>query len=178
LTVITDELDRLIQSFIPIQKEIIQAMDELLTFHNAGEFLILFLATVIIASFAEEMLFRGFFQGTMERLTDVTKAVMSTALVFAVVHFNPWWFLEIVLFGVLIGVIVWKSGSIFPGIAVHALKNFLAMITTNAEPQNMSWYLLKEHVHPIWLILALGIIIIGFRLLYRFTEGEKLYKSA
>lgn len=172
LTVLADELDRIIQSFVPIQKELVEAMGDLLTFHNTGEFLILFAATVVIASFAEEMLFRGFFQGTMERLTDVTKAVMSTALVFAVVHFNPWWFLEILIFGVLIGVIVWKSGSIFPGVAVHALKNFLAMITTNTEPDRMSWYFLKGHVHPIWLVLALGMIIGGFRLLYKFTEKE------
>ena len=170
LTAVMDELDQLIRSVVPMQRDLVEAMGDMLTFHNAGEFFVLFLATVVIAGFGEEMLFRGFFQGTMEQITSMRKAIITTAIVFAVLHFNPWWFLEIMIFGVIIGVVVLKSGSIFPGVVIHCIKNFLSMIVTNTRPESMSWYLLKGHVHPAWIVLGLGMVVLGFWLMNKFEE--------
>jgi membrane protease YdiL (CAAX protease family) len=172
LTAVMDELDHLIQSVAPMQTEIVEAMVDLLTFHNAGEFFVIFLATVVIAGIGEEMLFRGFFQGTMERITSAKKAVIATAMVFAILHFNPWYFLEITIFGIIMGVVVWKSGSIFPAMVIHGLKNFLSLITSNVKPESISWYLFKGHVHPAWLVLGLGMVVFGLWFFDKFT-GEK-----
>jgi len=172
LSVVTDEMDRLIQMLLPMPEEIQKAMNELMIFDSTGELVVLIIATVVIAGFAEEMLFRGFFQGALERVTDVTKAVLSTAFVFAFVHFNPWWIIEILILGVLLGVMVWRSGSIFPGVVVHGIYNAAALGLINAEPSTLDWYVVRGHVSPVWILLSLVMIVFGFRVFYRLTENS------
>jgi len=170
LSIVIDELDTLIQILIPMPEELYQAMREFLLFDTMGELAIIVVATVVVASFAEEMLFRGFFQGALEKMTDVTKAVLVTAFVFAFVHFNPWWFVEILILGVCLGVLVWRSGSIFPSVIVHGVNNALSVLLINTGSDTLGWYRFKGHVSPIWLILGLGCIVFGFRVFYGLTE--------
>ena len=171
LSIIIDELDTLIQTFIPMPEELYQAMKEFMLFDTVGELVLIIVATVVVASFAEEMLFRGFFQGVLEKMIDVTKAVLVTAFVFAFVHFNPWWFVEILILGVFLGVLVWRSGSIFPSVVVHGVNNVLAVLLINTGSDELGWYRFKGHVSPIWLILGLGCIVFGFRVFYGLTEN-------
>lgn len=172
LSFVTDELNRLIQMLIPMPEELFREIKQFLIFDSTGELFFIFVAVVVIASFTEEMLFRGFFQGSLERVTDATKAVMVTAFVFAFVHFNPWWFVEILILGVLLGVLVWRSGSVFPAVTVHAVYNTLAVVFVNTDEAKLGWYLTKGHVSPMWVVLGLGCIILGFRMFYRLTEEE------
>jgi len=171
-SVVTDELDRLLQILIPMPEKLWHLMKDFLIFHSTKEMVILIIAVVFVASFAEEMLFRGFFQGALERATDVTKAVLISAFVFAVSHFNPWWVVEILIFGVLLGVLVWRSGSIFPCVVVHGINNTLALVFINTDVSRLNWYSFKGHVSPLWLVLGLGFIVFGFRIFYRLTEKE------
>lgn len=172
LSVVTDEMDRLIQMLIPVPEELQQAMREFMVFRSTGELIVLVIATVVIAGFAEEMLFRGFFQGALERVTDVTKAVLGTAFVFAFVHFNPWWLVEILILGVLLGVMVWRSGSIFPAVVVHGVYNASAIGLINSDASELEWYLVRGHISPIWVLLGLGCVVFGFRLFYWMTEKK------
>jgi len=171
-SVVTDELDRLLQILIPMPERLWHLMKDFLIFRSTEEMVILIIAVIFVASFAEEMLFRGFFQGALERATDVTKAVLISAFVFAVSHFNPWWVVEILIFGVLLGVLVWRSGSIFPGVVVHGVNNTLALVFINTDVSRLKWYSFKEHVSPLLLVLGLGFIFFGFRIFYRLTEKE------
>jgi membrane protease YdiL (CAAX protease family) len=91
LSVVTEEINRLVQFVLPMPETLAKSLEETLIFHSVSEFLVLILGVVIIAGFVEEMLFRGFFQGAMEQVTDVTRSVLITALVFTMIHFNPWW---------------------------------------------------------------------------------------
>jgi membrane protease YdiL (CAAX protease family) len=170
LTVVTDELSRIVQMLLPMSEEIQQSMEAFLVFDSAGELLLVLFTVVVVAGFAEEMLFRGFFQGTLERVMDVTRAVLATAFVFAFVHFNPWWLVEVLILGVLLGVLTWRSGSIFPSVAVHMVKNGLAVVFMNADESRLGWFLMKDHVSPVWVVVGLGIVVFGFRMFYRMTE--------
>ena len=170
--VVVDEIDVLIQSFFPMSEDLVVAMDRLITFNSPGDLIVLILGVVVIAAFGEEMLFRGFFQGVMEKATDVTKAVITTAFVFAFIHFNPWWLVEILILGVFLGVMAWRSGSIFPCIVVHGLNNGFAILFTNVDPSRLGWYQFRGHVAPVWILLGIGCLVYGFRLFYRLTEDN------
>ena len=175
MSIVTDEMDRMIQMLIPMPEKIQQAMHELMRIGSTEDLVVLVIATVVVAGFAEEMLFRGFFQGTLEHVTDVTKAVLSTAFVFAFVHFNPWWIVEILLLGVLLGVLVWRSGSVFPAVVVHGVYNGIALYLMNCDASRLDWYLVKGHVSPVWIVLGLGVIVWGFRLFYRLAEPGEIF---
>ncbi len=171
LSILMDEADRLIQLILPMRKEIAESLRELLLINSTVEFIIVISSVVIVASFAEEMLFRGFFQGAMEKqITDTTKAIMTTALVFAFVHFNPWWFLQILVLGVVMGVLVWKTDSIFPSIIIHGVNNGLAVIFANTQPEKLGLYLFNGHVSPVLIILSTICLYFSVKYLYKLTE--------
>ena len=170
LSIVIDELDCLIQKFISMPEELYQGMRESMMFDTTGELILLILGVVIMAAFAEEMLFRGFFQGSLEQITNPPKAILVTAFVFAFVHFNPWWFVEILILSIFLGIMVWRSGSLFPCVIVHAVNNALAIVLINTEPANLEWYRFKGHVFPMWVVLGLGCVVFGFRIFYGLSE--------
>ena len=47
---------------------------------------------------------------------DITKAVLVTSLFFAMIHFNPYWTIQIYLLGVILGFLSWKTKSVIPSI--------------------------------------------------------------
>lgn len=171
-SVVVHEMEQIIQLLIPMNPEIIEKVQRMLTFHTLTEGILLFFSAVLTASVAEEMLFRGFLQGALERQTNITRGIMSTALIFAIFHFNPWGFLEYMLIGVLFGVMVWKTGSILPSIVAHAVHNIFAIWIINTDPVRLNWYTWGDHVSPLWVAAGLAFIVFGFRSLYQITDKQ------
>ena len=169
-TVVSDEIDRIIQTFFPIPEIIQQALEEALKIDSTSDFIIIVFSAVFLAAFLEEMLFRGFIQTSFENTFDVTKAVMSTTLLFAVVHFNPWWSIQIMIFGIILGVMAWKSGSIIPAIIVHFINNSVALIFANLKPEQYQWYLYKNHVSIPIVLGAVLVTVYGFKLFYHYCD--------
>jgi uncharacterized protein len=174
LSVVTDEIDRLVEFILPMPEEIRRSLTDVMTAHSAADFALLVLAVVVAASIAEEMLFRGFLQGALERSMDVTKAVLLSAFIFTLLHFNPWWLIDILVAGVFLGVMSWKSRSLWPCVIVHAVNNGLGIVFVHVDESRMGWYLIGGHVSPIWVAAGVGIIYVGFRWFYRTIDEGRL----
>ncbi len=170
LTIIIDEFDRLIQTIIPMPEFLIEAMEESLKIQSPSDLVIILFSAVLLASVLEEMLFRGFLQVSLEQRLDVTRAVMSSAIIFAIVHMNPWWTIQFTLFGIILGVMAWKSRSIIPAIVVHFINNGTALIFNNMEKENYQWYLYKGHVSIPILVGSIIILFYGMKVFYYFCE--------
>ncbi|MDP3235931.1 MAG: type II CAAX endopeptidase family protein [Myxococcales bacterium] len=100
------------------------------------------LAVVVLAPVAEELLFRGvFFRGLNERLGVIASAVLS-GFIFSAYHLDPVGFLPRFEIGIVLALLVWKSGSLWPCIAVHAANNALSMMLTAAQIQDsdLPWW--------------------------------------
>ncbi len=160
LSVLMDELDRLVALVFPLPENISQAMG-FLTFNNPTEALLVVGGAVIMAPMVEEIVFRGFFQRQLELgYRDITKAILFSSGLFMVLHFNPWWSLQIYMLGMVLGFLAWRSGSIWPSVVVHGVNNGLAVAFANAEEDAFSWYVMGGHVSPLWLFLA-GLVLYG-----------------
>src|SRR5262249_53971977 len=86
------------------------------------------IAAVIIAPFCEEVFFRGyFFQGLRLRLS-IWPAVVLSAAVFGVAHGGPGSLVLLIVIGLVLAVIRWRTRSLWPGIALHMLNNFLGAL--------------------------------------------------
>ncbi len=163
--VLIDELDRLIALVFPLPPSVMGAMD-LLVISNMGDALLMIGGAVVLAPLVEEALFRGFFQGQLELgYRDATKAVLFSSLLFMLLHFNPWWGVQIYVFGMVLGFLAWRTGSIWPSIYVHAINNGLALMLANVDSGSQEWYLTGQHVSPGWLLVATLLLYAGFRLL-------------
>lgn len=161
--VLSDEIDRIIQILIPAPDYILD-LNGLLKPESLGGFILLFTAVVVIAPLGEELLFRGFLQQFLEKYwKDITRAILVTALFFAIIHMNPYWFIQIYFLGIILGFLAWKTGSVLPPLILHGMNNGGAMLFSFTKVEEHSFYVWGEHVSPFIIVLAIVGLIYGFR---------------
>ncbi|MGI8595289.1 MAG: CPBP family intramembrane glutamic endopeptidase, partial [Solirubrobacteraceae bacterium] len=83
----------------------------------------------VAAPIAEELFFRGFFFTALRRWKGVGVAAAITGAVFGLIHVGsspPEFLAPLALFGVLLCLLYWRTGSLFPCIVLHAVNNSVA----------------------------------------------------
>jgi hypothetical protein len=84
----------------------------------------------LVAPVTEELLFRGLIlRGLLARYA-APKAILLSAFLFGLAHFNPWQFVSATVLGVLFGWLFVRTRSLIPCLAGHALTNTLALAVT------------------------------------------------
>ena len=159
--IIIDTLDRIIHQIIPTPDYIID-LSGIMQPDSILGYVFLFLAVVIVAPIGEEVVFRGFLQKFLEdHWKDITRAVLVTSLFFAIIHFNPFWTIQIYILGVVLGFLSWKTKSVLPSIMLHSINNGAAYILSIYDDINLSFYLWNDHVSPIFIFIAVYLIYKG-----------------
>ena len=106
----------------------------------AGWLLWLLIAVAIVTPIGEEILFRGFlFRGWLRKPGDVWAVIVSTSLLWAIIHVQYDWYVigQIFAFGLLLGWLRWASGSTILTILLHALINAEGMLETVLD---LKWF--------------------------------------
>lgn len=173
LAIIGDQLDRIVQSWFPMPPEIASGMEAI--FRNAPslDFALILVIGTVGAGFAEEMLFRGFFQGVLERQTRLWIAIFFPAALFGLIHFIPWLVLQITILGVVLGLLAWRSQSIFPSVVVHATNNLIAMLLIRWNSEKLEKIYLKgDFVNPVVVLLAIALFIFSWQYIWKNPAGK------
>ena len=165
--ILTDELDRLVMHFFPLPDELQRAITEMVTFTSLPQTILLIITGVLVAAVVEEMLFRGLFQQSLEYYRDPAIAIVLAAVLFAILHFNPWTSLQIPILGLILGYVTWQSQSILPAVLLHALNNGVSMIFINLQSEQMAWYARNDHVNLPLIILGAAAIVPAFKYFLR-----------
>lgn len=156
--ILFDALERIINKIVPTPDYIID-LGKIMQPDSAMGFIFLFLAVVIMAPIGEEMVFRGFLQKFLEEYwKDITRAILISSLIFAMIHFNPYWTIQIYLLGIILGFLSWKTKSIIPSIILHSLNNGIAFILTIFNDSNLNFYFWGDFVSPIFIALAIYLL--------------------
>ncbi len=100
------------------------------------QYLMVFVSLVILPPIAEEVVFRGFMFGGLRRKLSFVGATLITSLLFAVGHLQfgegtpLLWIAGIDTFvlSIVLCYVREKTGSLWPAIAIHAMKNFVAFL--------------------------------------------------
>ena len=89
-------------------------------------------ALALVTPISEEVLFRGYvLRGLLARIGP-GPAVVSTALVFSALHFDPGTIIPIFFTGLALGWLNVKTGSLWPCFAAHAGQNAIALLAVRA----------------------------------------------
>lgn len=127
LGVIADGLTAL----LPEMPETLKALLESMT---GGNFWINFLCVSIFAPFFEEWLCRGMIlRGLLGRGSKPWVAIVISALVFAVIHANPWQAVPAFLLGAFFGYVYYKTGSLKLTMLMHFTNNTFALICGHTD---------------------------------------------
>lgn len=87
-----------------------------------------FLQVCVIAPFIEEVLMRGFVMGGLKSTYGAGTALLVSALLFALLHFNMVQTLSAFVCGVVLGIVYLKTDAIFCCILAHCGYNLISYI--------------------------------------------------
>lgn len=94
-------------------------------------------AAVLLAPLCEEVAFRGYVQTALAQRRGPTAAIGGAAFLFAAIHLDPVRFPALLALGGVFGWLVWRSGSVWPAVAAHAVNNGItsALVLTLGVPE-------------------------------------------
>lgn len=98
------------------------------TFAGIDLRILLFALGFAVFSFGEELLVRGFFMNMLARDIKPMAAILTSAILSAIAGFSVYnipSFINTVLFGILLGIYVFKRGSIWGAVAIRFVWSFV-----------------------------------------------------
>lgn len=122
--------------------------------------IILILTATVVAPIYEEIVFRGILLKGMAKKINPTIALLLSALLFAVVHFNIPQGINAFLLGSVIGFIYITTDSIYLCIFAHFINNILALLVSSRFALIGGKYAMVTHV--ILFILGGILLVIAF----------------
>lgn len=134
----------------------------------------LILLAVVMAPIFEEIIFRGIIQkGLINKGVKPWKAILIAAIIFGLVHGNPWQFVGAVLLGSVLGLVYYKTKSLLLPILLHAFNNLCsAMLIFYTDTESFAeTFKISE-----WMILGIGIILFSI-FCYLFLNKYKVHYS-
>lgn len=156
---------------------------ELVTAGSVPELIFIFLAVAITPAIAEEIFFRGFLQTNIERSghrhSRPYAALLIASLVFAIVHFSVFKLPGLLLLGLAMGYMSYRTNNLLVGSLAHAFNNgFIVLMLylfaesfAGTEPK----LLLGNEDPKLEEIIAMSILFIpmlgfGLYLFHKWTE--------
>jgi membrane protease YdiL (CAAX protease family) len=105
---------------------------------SQAEYIMAFLMLVIIAPVAEEVLFRGYLFGKLQKYAPLWISILITSVLFAIVHFAWNVGLDVFALSIVLCLLRVVSGSLWPSIMLHMLKNGTAFYFLFINPTVLS----------------------------------------
>jgi hypothetical protein len=147
-----------------------------------GQAVLLFVAMALSAPLCEEIFWRGYVQSAYERLPRPWVGALFTSLLFIVWHLRFQGFLALVPIAVAVGLLGWRSQSIFPAILAHFAYNAISSIISTLV--GLAPHLLNPANTTAMLVIGLGaiclvaislpLLVISWVLFWRWTKPAAL----
>jgi len=148
--------------------------------------LLVYASLAIIPAVCEELFFRGMLLSALRSRITARQAVVVSAVAFAVFHVIVLETLAVerffpsLLLGLVLGWVCVRTGSLFPGILLHAANNGLLLSLALFQNELQAWGVgTEEQRHlPWWLLLtAAATAALGFGLLALATKDGRNSES-
>ena len=129
--------------------------------------LALIIAITVIAGFAEEIFFRGYFQRRLLQRWPVWLAIGVASVFFAIAHGSLSYAAYVFPLGVWLGVVAWRTGSVWCSTACHAFNNLVGVLMLYVNSSATAEAELPLPIEIGLVIVALGILAWGIVALRR-----------
>ncbi|MGC4130366.1 MAG: type II CAAX endopeptidase family protein [Bergeyella sp.] len=140
----------------------------------SSDSLMMVIMAVIMAPIFEEIVFRGIIQkGLINKGIKPMTAIWISAVVFGLIHGNPWQFAGAVLLGFVLGLVYHKTKSLLMPILLHAFNNGIStLLISYGETESFADFF---GVSEYW-VLASGIVLFVM-FYYLFTNKYEIHHS-
>lgn len=146
--------------------------DEWVAFYNAQlpdgrlEMALAYGAAVVLGPVAEELVFRGLLFRLCRRHWGLWPSAVLTALLFGIVHGEPWFLFGLIPLGILLAVIYESTGSLTAAAIAHAVHN-LVNVTLMVTGDGLTAETPDAPVNVGWLLASLVVLAASMTMLLR-----------
>jgi sodium transport system permease protein len=142
-------LHSLIKWLYPIAPQMQQQLDELQQRFSSANIGLLILCVAALPAICEELAFRGFILSGFRNLGNNRRAIVISALFFAIAHGFLQQEINAFIMGLVLGYLAVRTGSLFPGVIFHFVHNALAVLSAKVTPELIEQFpILGLLVHP------------------------------
>jgi len=135
-------------------------IQRLLHSNSALQFSWIFFALAITPAICEELLFRGFILGRFLETGQPGQSLMMSSLLFGLFHRDLPALLPTTLAGLMLAFVVWRTGSLYYAIVMHAVINTWAILVVNTRlGESLPWTRQPSHV-PTWLLVVCVLVVV------------------
>lgn len=120
-----------------------------------------FLAVAVAVPLAEELLFRGILQRLAARRWGDLAGVVLGALLFAILHLEPWYLLGLFGVGLLLGYVWAVTRSLTACAVAHGLHNAAALTLMLRQGGEAGSPAVIERADWLWLAASLPVLALG-----------------
>ena len=156
-SILVSEMNNLLRIFLPAPEWFIEMMMNLVA--GKTNFWRSVALTVVVAPLTEELLFRGLILRGFLNHYGKSKAVLVSAILFAIIHLNPWQLIGALILGVIFGWWFVQTRSLIPCLFGHALANAFPLIL-RATFKVLGYTTGETTFWPLWFDI-LGLFLVG-----------------
>lgn len=120
-----EQLERFNRQFKDAYEEVARMLTGSAT---VPELLWVVLIVALIPAFAEEFLFRGLVQRSLQKTITPWRAALVTGMIFGAYHLNPASLIPLAVLGIYLGFLAMRADSIWVSVAAHFYNNAAACI--------------------------------------------------
>lgn len=117
-------------SVLPMSQTFAKALTDVMTPKEQSMSMILF-AMAVMPGICEELLFRGAIYGLLRRKFNTVGCCIFVGVLFGFFHLSGYRLLPTAFLGIILTLMVYRTGSIFPSMLFHASHNALAILATS-----------------------------------------------
>jgi uncharacterized protein len=154
-----------------------QINSQIFTSYSIEELLWLVIVVCITPAICEEVLFRGYFQRTLERTLGM-KSLFIAGTIFGLYHMQPINLISLALLGCMFGYFFYRSKSLLPGAAAHFTNNLLAVFSLyKTEDGNVVFNVFETEITFFGIVTALaftGGLLFLYQQVTKKNFGEQL----
>jgi membrane protease YdiL (CAAX protease family) len=151
----------------------------LLSRNTTTDLLINLVVVAVFAGVGEELLFRGVLQRLLIRIFKSPMAgIIVVAFVFSAIHFQFFGFLPRFILGIVLGLIYWYSGSLWPAIIAHFVYDAVAVIAVHFNPElltNTEATLFTDHIS--WIYAVISLVLMSAIIWYMKVQSNNTYEK-
>ena len=173
--IVSSELDNILNYFLPMPVFLQNVFETIMA---RQIFVISIILVGIIPAFTEEMFFRGIILNGFKENYSERKAIIASALLFGIIHLNPWKFISAFIIGLFSAWICIRTNSIILCIYIHFFNNIISVIALKyreAMPiKGFNTSYAEQTFQPVWFdISGIIIVVLGIILLMKSIKKAK-----
>lgn len=141
------------------ESENLKLMSDIFREHGESGFLIpLALMIGATPALCEELLFRGYVQTRLNRRIGPALGIFLSSALFALFHWDLMHVVAVFPLGVYLGIIAWRSASLFPAMLGHFVNNSISVVAVVLGPESQDQAPSMEMALFLMVVIGVGLM--------------------